>query len=118
MPRGGSTMPGFVAFAAGVILSILTNTPPNTPVITEPAFDGRVVNPEDVHMETAPFADADAGDTHAASDWEIWTVTPSARVWAALGETGVERVHVHLGDGVFEGAYAGRTSLIDRKSVV
>lgn len=105
-------MAGFVAMAAGVILSVLANTPPNTPVITEPLSDGRVVNPEDTHMETGPFSDPDVGDTHAASDWEIWTVSPSARVWAAIGMTGLERVHIHLADGVFEGSHAGRTSLV------
>ncbi len=103
-------MLGFVA--AAVIACASANTPPNTPVITEPAFDGRIVNPEDVHMETAPFSDPDPGDTHLASDWEIWTVSPPARIWAALGITGVERVHIHLGDGTFQGAYAGRTSLL------
>ena len=28
--------------------------PPHAPMITEPATDGQIVNPADVHMETAP----------------------------------------------------------------
>lgn len=92
------------------------NTPPATPTITEPAVDGRVLNPEDVHMETSPFSDADPGDTHLCTDWEIWTVSPSARVWSALCVTGLDRVHIHLGDGAFEGSHAGRTSLLPSTS--
>ncbi len=87
------------------------NTPPAAPLITEPAFDGRVLNAEDVHMETAPFSDADAGQTHLCTDWEIWELVPSRRAWAAACATGLERLHVHLGDGAFENAHAGRTSL-------
>ena len=85
--------------------------PPDAPVITSPPFDGYIFNPYDVHMETAPFSDPDAGDTHLCTDWEIWTVSPSERVWVTTCITGVERVHTHLADGVFEGALAGRTSL-------
>ena len=70
----------------------IANVPPTTPTVTEPAFDGKVVNPQDVHMETAPFSDPDPGDTHLCSDWEIWTITPSARVWRTLCITGIEKV--------------------------
>src|SRR5687767_9028428 len=62
----------------------VANVPPAMPVITEPASDGRVLNAEDVHMETAAFSDADAGDLHQCTDWEIWTIAPAGRVWAAL----------------------------------
>jgi glucose/arabinose dehydrogenase len=87
------------------------NFPPATPAITEPAVDGQTVNPADVHMETGPFSDVDAGDQHRCTDWEIWTIAPSQRVWSALCITGVERVHTHLGDGVFENALAGQSEL-------
>ncbi len=101
------------SFAAVVLFCATANNPPNTPTITEPAFDGRVVNPEDVHMETAPFSDPDAGDTHAATDWEIWLADdPQQVVWAALNITGIEKVHIHLGNGIFQGAFDGRTSLL------
>ncbi len=87
------------------------NNPPNTPVVTEPQV-GRIVNPGDAHMECAPFSDPDPGDTHVCTDWEIWTVTPVERVWAISCIGGVERVHVHLGDGAFINSYAGRHDLV------
>ncbi len=92
--------------------SAAANVPPGTPTITEPATDNRILNSEDVHMETGPFVDADIGDTHICTDWEIWTVTPLARVWGSLCSGGIERLHTHLGDGVFEGSHAGRLSLL------
>lgn len=95
----------------GPVRSALAQTPPDTPIITSPPFDGYVFSPFDVHMETEPFSDPDVGDTHFCTDWEIWTVTPSQRVWVTACITGVERDHTHLADGVFEGALAGRTSL-------
>lgn len=95
-----------------VALPALANVPPAAPVITEPATDNRILNAEDVHMETGPFSDADVGDAHQCTNWEIWTVAPSARVWAIVCGTGLERLHVHLGDGAFEGSHAGRTSLL------
>jgi glucose/arabinose dehydrogenase len=88
------------------------NLPPATPIITEPATDGEVVNAEDVHMETGPFSDPNPGDTHRCTDWAIWTVNPSQRVWFIDCISGVERLHTHLGDGSFEGSHAGRSSLL------
>lgn len=90
----------------------LANSPPLTPVITEPVFDGRIVNPEDVHMETGPFADPDANDQHLCTSWEIWAISPSERVWDSTCQTGIERLHIHLGDGVFQGSHAGRHGLL------
>src|SRR5262245_9911893 len=101
-----------LAIAVALAGRAMANNPPNTPIITQPVSDGTVVNAEDVHMETAPFSDPDPGDTHVCSDFQIWTVSPSAVVWAASCLTGVERVHCHLGDGTFQGAYVGRTSLL------
>lgn len=85
--------------------------PPAPPLITEPAVDGQVVNPSDVHMETAPFSDPDAGDQHFCTDWEIWSISPPALAWQTSCITGLESVHSHLGDGTFVGAHAGRTEL-------
>ena len=85
---------------------------PATPNITEPGANGQVVSGADVHMETAPFLDLD-GDHHRCTDWEIWTAGLTERVWSALCVTDTQlRVHIHLGDGVFEGSHAGRTSLL------
>ncbi len=107
-------------FFAPVLTAVLAsgaaaNVPPQTPVISEPTADNMVLSAGDVHMTTDLFADADAGDTHVCSDWEIWTVDGGGglqeRVWAALCVTGVKRVHVQLGDGVFQGSYSGKQSL-------
>lgn len=87
------------------------NTSPSIPIITEPAEVGQMVNPTDVHMEAVGFFDVD-GDTHASSDWEIWTAGPDAeRAWITLGITGVERFHTHLGDGFFENSHVNRNDL-------
>jgi len=83
---------------------------PLPPVITEPAFDGQQVYAGDVHMETGPMEDPD-GDGHLGSDWEIWLLSPLERVWSSGVVDGLERVHIHLGDGTFEGSHAGRTAL-------
>ena len=88
------------------------NSPPNTPTITEPFFDGKIVNPADVHMETSPFSDPDPADVHLCTDWEIWTVNPPELVWVTSCITGINKVHTHLGNGTFVGTYEGRRELV------
>ncbi len=88
------------------------NLRPLTPTITEPATNGQLVNPADLHMETAPFVDPNPGDQHHCTDWEVWTNSPSQRIWSSLCATGVEKLHTHLGDGTFENSHAGRSDLI------
>ncbi len=85
--------------------------PPDAPIITEPARDDQIVNPADVHMETAPMRDSDPGDTHDCSDWEIRTEASNELIWEATCISGVEKTHLHLGDGNFTGSYAGRPEL-------
>ena len=84
------------------------NSPPSprpaTPTITEPAIDGQVVHPADVHMETAPFADPQ-GDGHRCTDWEIRLAATAALVWQSPCNA-VELTHVHLGDGAFVSPFA------------
>ncbi len=88
------------------------NQAPTPPTITEPLFDGKVVSPADVHMEAINFADGD-GNAHKSTDWEIWTTGPGAEmVWETKGIEGVERLHTHLGDGIFVNSRAGFTSLV------
>ena len=86
------------------------NTAPDAPQINEPEFDGQIVNPADVHLETSPFSDPDSGPdgTFRNSDYEIWTISPAERVWASLNVTGVESFHNHLGAGSFENSHARR----------
>jgi glucose/arabinose dehydrogenase len=87
------------------------NSAPSAPVITEPASDGQLVSPADVHMEATGFVDAD-GNAHKSTDWEIWTTGPGAQpVWQTLGIGGIEKLHTHFGDGVFINSRAGQTSL-------
>ena len=87
------------------------NAPPNTPVITEPHVDGQIVNPADVHMEAPTFSDPDPTDVHGSSDWEIRLASTNELVWQAPNQSGVERVHIHLGDGDFVGSHASLVEL-------
>jgi hypothetical protein len=84
--------------------------PPATPVITEPSVDGQIVNPSDVHMEAPNYSDPD-GDAWASSDIEIWKISPLEKIWDAPAKTGVEKAHLHLGDGTFIGSYTGQHEL-------
>lgn len=95
-------------------LSTLANVSPVAPFINEPEFDGQIVNPADVHLESGPFSDPDGGldGDFRNSDYEIWTITPNERVWSSLDVTGVESFHNHLGDGIFENSHAGRVDLL------
>lgn len=90
------------------------NGVPAAPTIMEPSFVGQVVNPSDVHMEAIGFVDPD-GNAHQNTDWEIWTADangqPIELAWTTIGISGVERVHTHLGDGIFVGAHAGQADL-------
>jgi glucose/arabinose dehydrogenase len=93
-------------------LPVSPNAAPAVPTITEPHVDGQEVHPGDVHMESVGYVDAD-GNAHKSTDWEIWTVGPGAEpVWQTLGIEGVERMHTHMGDGIFINSHAGRTDLI------
>jgi glucose/arabinose dehydrogenase/PKD repeat protein len=86
------------------------NTPPDTPVITEPNVDGKIVNPEDVHMEAPNFSDAD-GDLHSCTVWSVYTTDATPELaWQTPCLGGVEKVHTHQGDGVFQNEHEGRTS--------
>jgi len=89
------------------------NSAPAVPTITEPAVDALPLNPSDVHMEAVAFTDTD-GNLHKSTDWEIWTVGANPEpVWQTLGIGGVERLHTHLGDGVFINSHAGGGLLPD-----
>ncbi|MEX0610912.1 MAG: PQQ-dependent sugar dehydrogenase, partial [Pirellulales bacterium] len=88
------------------------NGAPATPTITEPNTDGQVVSPSDVHMEAIGFFDPD-GNAHKSTDWVIWTTGAGAEpVWQTLGIGSLERLHTHMGDGIFINSHAGRTDLM------
>jgi len=85
--------------------------PPAAPVIREPEQDGQLVSPNDVHMEADAFFDPD-GQAHQSTDWEIWTFGGNPEpVWQTLGIQSIEKLHTHLGDGIFINGLAGRTAL-------
>lgn len=85
---------------------------PHAPRIREPRVDGQIVAPSDVHMEAAPFESDDPDRSHASSDWTIVSAADGQVAWQALGVRGPGKVHIHLGDGAFVGAHAGRTDLL------
>lgn len=101
-------MRGAVLALVGTFL-LMTGTaaaaPPATPTITEPATDGQLVHPEDVHMEATGFSDPDS-DTHSCTNWEIRTADQSAVIWEAVCGTGFDATHIHLGDGSFVNGYS------------
>ncbi len=103
---------GLVSFA-GPASSHAPSVAPLPPLISEPSVDGQLLNGADVHMEAQPFADPDVHDTHACSDWEIWSVAPAPveRVWSGQCVHGATRLHAHLGNGHFEGSLAGQAEL-------
>ncbi len=97
-----------LAGGATVLLSSVASV--SVPVITEPASDGQVINPYDVHMVAGPFVGS-PGESHVCSDWEIRTAGSDELVWSAACATGSGKVHVHLGDGTFTGPLDGRHQL-------
>ncbi len=80
------------------------NQPPNAPVIREPILNV-LIDPADVHMETAPFSDPNPGDGHQCTDWQLVDVETGTIVWRADCIVGPGRVHVHFGDGRFVGQW-------------
>lgn len=89
------------------------NVPPAAPVITEPVSNGQVIHHADVHMETAPFADPNAGDRHLSTDWQIRDKRTGKIVWRSYGQTSTAgKVHVHFGDGKFVGPLLGKAELL------
>ena len=112
-PVGAGNLDTRLNFIHIVGVSSGGNAAPNAPIVTEPSVDGQEVNPADVHMEAVGFVDSD-GDLHKSTDWEIWTVGAGAEpVWQTLGIEGVERLHTHLGDGIFLNSQSGQTSLTE-----
>ena len=108
MPLVSPIRLSLVSVAAVLSLAVggvASAAPPSAPTILEPASEGVVVSPGDVHMEATGFGDAD-GDAHACSDWEIIGGLgdgdgPERVMWDAPCARGVLKEHIHLGDGEF-----------------
>ncbi|HEY1238691.1 MAG TPA: PQQ-dependent sugar dehydrogenase [Solirubrobacterales bacterium] len=87
-----------IAVVALLLFAGTAMAAPPAPTITEPAVDGQLVQPEDVHMvASAPENPAD----DSCTDWEILTSDRSQVLWQAHCVTGALAVHIHLGDGDF-----------------
>ena len=56
---------------------------PAPPAITEPATDGQLVHPGDVHMEATGLPGQEEGEPAPCTDWEIRTAD-SSQAWQAL----------------------------------
>jgi glucose/arabinose dehydrogenase len=82
--------------------------PPQAEIL-EPLAGSASLSPADVHMVVG-FSDLD-GDSHACTDWEIWSAAPEELAWQAPCADGPERAHIHLGDGEFVNSHAGRSEL-------
>jgi hypothetical protein len=87
------------------------NQPPLAPLVSEPPANV-LISPFDTQM-VAAFSDPDVGDTHTATDWELWTVAAAPqRVWFAHEVTDAAMMsHIELDDGAFDGPLAGRGEL-------
>ncbi len=88
------------------------------PIINEPETDNQIVHPADVHMEASDFLPSNSDLTHFCSDWEIRTAVPDEVVWEATCITGTEKVHIHLGDGVFVNSHQGRSILFHETNYI
>ena len=88
------------------------NTPPQAPIMLEPGQEVVWLGPSPffVAMQTSEFVDADPGDRHTATEFEIRQMIGYRRVWVAtitsgpLDQTTLER-------GAFVGPLAGRVGL-------
>ena len=85
------------------------NRRPRAPDITAPTGTVSAATPT---LQSGAFTDLDSAQTHAATDWEIWTTTGSIeRVWSATGRTGAQRLAITLGEGLFENQLLGASAL-------
>ena len=89
------------------------NHRPLTPIVTAPVNDDSFIDNTTGAITSSAFEDQDAANTHAASDWEIWTNDAApTRIWSAPNQTGVKLTAITVADGTFENSHSGRTTLI------
>lgn len=82
---------------------------PDAPTWLEPLPGTSDVHPGDFHIQVFPMTGG-GGYNHIASDFEVWDVATNQKVWTNDHET-VVPLHVHPADGVFVGAFAGKSQL-------
>ena len=88
------------------------NTPPLAPTLVEPAEEvlWRGPSPFFITMQTSGFVDADPGDQHLATEFEIRHLTEFELVWTAMVTT-EPLDQAALEQGAFTGPLAGRVGL-------
>lgn len=86
------------------------NRPPLVPTIDQPLAGGAAVDPNGPGLGVSGFGDPDGG-AHSCTDFEIWTIQPAERVWAASCLSGANLLTAGLSQGVFIGSHAGQSSL-------
>ncbi len=83
-----------------------TNHRPRTPDILIPTIDGELADPTGLVMSASAFEDLDAGQTQAATEWQIWTTIGSPQlVWSAMPASGPALTYAALADGAFQGGF-------------
>lgn len=88
------------------------NTAPNTPTNSAPT-DAATQQSRNPALSASAFSDADGGDTHAASQWQVFTDSGgSNKVWDS-GEdaSNLTSTTLNATNGTFSGALAGETKL-------
>ena len=67
MTKRAVTLVSVVILLLANASTVLAGSPPKKPVVQEPAADGQVVHPADVHMATGPYVDVD-NNPHYCTD--------------------------------------------------
>lgn len=88
------------------------NTVPNAPTISSPSNGATSVS-RNPTLSASAFSDPDAGNTHAGSQWEIYTDAGfTTKVWdSGDTATNLTSVVVNTTNGTFSGALNGKTRL-------
>ncbi len=85
----------------------MANLAPAVPSILDPVIGRIDVVPGSMVVASSPFSDPDAGDTHLASAFEIWSMANGnrvERVWSAAVSDPVRLTRVTLADGQLLGS--------------
>ncbi len=87
------------------------NRPPAKPMVWDPVptHQSNVVSPYFLNFQTNPFVDPDVGDTHGATQFEIWSFQLNSRVWSTTVTHPADQAS--LLNGTFEGPLAGHLGL-------
>ncbi|MBI4863000.1 MAG: hypothetical protein HY815_22465 [Candidatus Riflebacteria bacterium] len=91
------------------------SNPPDTPSITAPTANVTDTS-RNLTLRSNAFNDADAGDTHASSTWQVYdhaSLASANLVWSKVGDaTNLTSIVVDETNGVFSNSLAGQTALV------